>query len=156
MTLAGNRSILTVIKSAPLWVLLVCLLFTACGKNSSPKFKQYYIHGEELYLKHCSNCHQADGSGLGRVYPPLDTSDYMDHNFEDVICLIRFGKSGELIVNGKEYNQPMKGIATLSDLEIAEVVTYIYNTWSHERGLVEVKEVTRVLNDCQTNPPPQP
>src|SRR5690606_3106688 len=108
------------------------------------------------YLKHCSNCHQADGSGLGRVYPPLDTSDYMDHNFEDVICLIRFGKSGELIVNGKEYNQPMKGIDTISDLEIAEVVTYIYNAWSHERGLVEVKEVTRVLNDCQTNPPPQP
>ena len=124
-------------------------MLVTCGKNSSPKFKQYYVQGERLYAQHCSNCHQFDGSGLGRVYPPLDTSDYMQGNFEQVICLIRYGKSGSLIVNGKEYNQPMKGISSLSDLEIAQIATYIYNTWSHETGLVEVKDVSRLLNDCQ-------
>jgi mono/diheme cytochrome c family protein len=131
---------------------LAFLLFsmTGCGDSRSPKFNQYYVQGEELYLKHCSNCHQKDGDGLGRVYPPLNTSDYMDQHFEDVICLIKFGKDGPMIVNGREFNQPMQGVITLSDLEIAEIATYIYNTWSHERGMIEVREVSTVLQRCET------
>lgn len=120
-----------------------------CGKGG-PKYKQYYVHGERLYLKHCSNCHQKDGTGLGRLYPPLNKSDYMENYFKEVICLIRTGKSGELFVNGRQFNQPMPGIPTLSDLEVAEIATYIYNTWTHERGLIEVKEVSRIMKDCQT------
>jgi hypothetical protein len=42
----------------------------------------------------------------------------------------------------------MPGIPTLTDLEVAEIATYIYNTWDHKRGIVEVKEVTSVLNAC--------
>jgi cytochrome c551 len=128
----------------------------ACGNNQSPKFNQYYVHGEKLYVRHCSNCHQKDGTGLGRVYPPVNTSAYMDNNFEQVICLIKFGKEGELIVNGREFNQPMKGISTLSDLEIAEIATYIYNTWSHERGLVEVRDVSKILAGCDPKLPTVP
>ena len=129
-----------------------CLLLLSCGKTSSPKFKQYYVQGEKLYQKYCSNCHQSNGSGLGRVYPPLNRSDFMEKNFEEVICLIRYGKSGSLMVNGVEFNQPMSGIPTLSDLEIAEIATYIYNTWEHERGIVEVKEAEKILDTCVPNP----
>jgi cytochrome c551 len=74
----------------------------------------------------------------------------MDNHFNDVICLIRNGKSGELVVNGKTYIQAMPGIPTLTDLEIAEISTYIYNTWSHQRGLVDVKEVSAILSTCGT------
>jgi mono/diheme cytochrome c family protein len=121
----------------------------ACGKNSSAKFRQYYVHGEQLYEKHCSNCHQADGSGLRRVYPPLNTSDYMKNNFHDVVCLIRYGKRGELIVNGQQFNQAMYGISNLTDIEVAEITTYIYNTWTHDRGLIDVKEATAILATCK-------
>jgi hypothetical protein len=72
----------------------------------------------------------------------------MEKNFKDVICLIRNGKKGELIVNGKTFNQPMPGIPTLTDLEIAEIATYIYNTWNHQHGIVEVTEVSQLLDSC--------
>jgi cytochrome c551 len=121
----------------------------SCKKSSSPKFNQYYVHGEKLYIKHCSNCHQADGTGLGRLYPPLNTSDYMQNNVGEVICLIRNGKTGELIVNGRQFNHAMPEMPSLSDLEIAEIATYIYNTWSHEGGIVEVRDVTTILADCK-------
>lgn len=139
---AGKSLIAKVIASTCLCLLLAC-------DNRSSKFNQYYVHGEKLYVKHCSNCHQKDGTGLGRIYPPLNISDYMANNFEEVICLIRFGKKGALIVNGREFNQPMTGVSTLSDLEIAEIATYIYNTWSHDRGIVEVRDVTKVLDACE-------
>lgn len=119
------------------------------GSDSSPKFKQYYVQGEQLYLRHCSNCHQENGTGLGLLYPPLDTSDYMQKNLEDVVCLIRNGKQGDLVVNGKTYNQKMPAVP-ITDLEIAEITTYIYNTWSHRRGMVDVKLVSDILKSCDT------
>ena len=129
-----------------------CLL-PGCQKKSepsSPKFKQYFVQGEKLYLQHCSNCHQKNGGGLGLLYPPLDTSDYMQNHLEDVVCLIRNGKNGELIVNGKNYNQAMPGIASLTDLEIAEITTFIYNSWSHESGIVDVTKVSKILSTCDS------
>lgn len=72
----------------------------------------------------------------------------MDTHFEEVVCLIKNGKEGELIVNGKGYNKPMKGITNLTELEIAEIATYIYNTWDRKRGIVEVLEVNSVLLEC--------
>lgn len=117
------------------------------GENSV-KFQQYYVEGEVLYKQHCANCHQTDGSGLGRVYPPLNKSDFMDENFNEVICLIKNGRQGEILVNGVMYNQPMAGIPSLSDLEVAEITTYIFNTWSHQQGLVEVSVASSVLKEC--------
>lgn len=116
--------------------------------ESSPKFEQYYVNGEQLYLKNCSNCHQKTGTGLGLVYPPLNKSDYMQHNFEEVICLIKNGKKGDLLVNGKQYNQAMPAMPALTDLEIAEIATYIYNTWNNQHGIVEVHDVSRILSLC--------
>jgi mono/diheme cytochrome c family protein len=113
------------------------------------KFTLYYNQGEQLYLKHCSNCHQPNGTGLGRVYPPLRQSDYLKNNFESVLCLMRYGVEGPLLVNGKEYNQAMPGIPVLTDLEVAEIATYIYNSWEHQRGLVDVAEASRVLRVCR-------
>ena len=52
-------------------------------------------------------------------------------------------------MNGKQYNKPMKGIVSLTELEIAELATYIYNTWNRQRGIVEVKEVTFAISTCQ-------
>ena len=131
-------------------VLVLAVVFLACGGNSnSPKFTQYYNQGEQLYLKHCSNCHQKSGTGLGRVYPPVNKSDYMQKNFHRVICLMRHGTTGELVVNGVSFNQPMPGVPSLTDLEIAEIATYIYNTWEHNRGMIEVKEVSAILQTCE-------
>ena len=131
-----------------------CFLLS-CAKNdksetSSPKFKQYFVQGEKLYLQHCSNCHQKNGTGLGLIYPPLDTSDYMQNHLEDVVCLIKNGKSGELLVNGKNYNQAMPGVSSLTDLEIAEITTFIYNSWSHKAGILDVNKVSKILTTCDS------
>jgi cytochrome c551 len=118
--------------------------------TSSTKFEQYYVQGEQLYTKNCSNCHQKTGTGLGLVYPPLKKSDYMMNNFKEVICLIKNGKTGGLMVNGKNYNQAMPGISSLTDLEVAEIATYIYNSWENERGIIEVQDVSKILSLCDS------
>jgi cytochrome c551 len=132
-------------------MLSCCIQLGACGQaaNRDTKFQQYYVQGEQLYLKNCSNCHQKKGGGLGRLYPPLNKSDYMDQHLDEVICAIKYGIEGELIVNGKKYNKQMKGLASLTELEIAEIATYIYNSWAHQRGIVELSTVENALKKCE-------
>ena len=130
---------------------LLSFSFFSCTTKEhkqATKFDQYMVQGEVLYQTHCSNCHQKKGTGLGLLYPPLNKSDFMESHFEEVICLMKKGREGELIVNGKQFNKPMKGVASLTELEIAEIATYIYNTWDHHKGIVEVKEVTTILSKC--------
>jgi mono/diheme cytochrome c family protein len=141
------------LAACSLQLVAFCCALYACNSKPSPdastKFDQYFIQGEQLYVRHCSNCHQKNGKGLGLIYPPLDTSDYMQNNLEEVICLMRNGKSGALYVNGKNFNQAMPGVSTLTDLEIAEIATYIYNSWSHNKGIVDVKMASQILLDLR-------
>jgi hypothetical protein len=149
---AAGRHKSFVARMFSLCIGLGLIIFSCVSKSgdSSPKFGQYYVQGEQLYNLHCSNCHQKDGSGLGRVYPPVDTSDYMDRDYSQVICLIRNGIDGELVVNGQVYNQPMPAFPMLSDLEVAQIVTYIYNNWSHQEGLIDVRLTSKALAGCDS------
>lgn len=136
------------------WFLMSCSTKSESSSTTSSsngiKFQQYYIQGEQLYLKNCSNCHQENGTGLGLLFPPVSQSDFVDQNVEKVICLMRNGIKGELIVNGKSFNKEMKGIPSLTDLEVAEIATYVYNTWGRDKGIIEVQLVSRVLSQCDT------
>ncbi|MEJ0031853.1 MAG: hypothetical protein WDO15_16425 [Bacteroidota bacterium] len=56
---------------------------------------------------------------------------------------MRNGKSTPTVVNGKTFVQPMKGITALTDLDIAEIATYVYNTWDHKRGIITVRKLLK-------------
>jgi cytochrome c551 len=122
-------------------------LITQCGGD--PKFRQYYNKGQQLYGQHCSNCHQDDGTGFKSIYPPLAKSDYMNANQDLVLCIMKYGTTGELVVNGVTFNQPMPGVPTLTDLEVAEIATYIYNTWGNDRGIISVQDAATVMAECE-------
>jgi cytochrome c551 len=130
---------------------LMLSFFPGCslssGNKNGIKFTQYFNKGEQLYFKHCSNCHQKDGSGLGLLYPPLKDADFMT-NKNEVICIIKNGKAGEITVNGKQFNQEMPALPMLTDIEIAEIATYIYNSWTFNEGIIEVKDVSSILGKC--------
>ena len=149
-----NRIAQSIVRSA---VILLFLITAACinkkesdRSGTSVKFDQYYVQGEQLYIKNCSNCHQKEGTGLGLLYPPLKNSDYLMNHRNEVICLIKNGKSGELIVNGKSFNMVMPAMPSLTDLEIAEITTYIYNEWGNDQGLIDVNEVSAILAKCDS------
>ncbi len=143
-----NKLRLSIMSTAAFFLILGCAKGSG-DRTASIKRQQYFIKGEQLYLQHCSNCHQQDGKGLGRVYPPIADSDFVKEKPDEVICLIRHGIEGELIVNGTMYNMAMPPNPALTDLDIAQIATYILNNWGHEEGLVDVKTVTPLLDTCR-------
>lgn len=74
----------------------------------------------------------------------------MDANFERVVCLIKNGIEGEIMVNGVGYNKQMPAMTTLTDLEIAEISTFIYNNWDRKKGLISVQEINPILSKCDS------
>ena len=120
-------------------------LLASCQSQEKVKLEQYYIGGKEIFEKNCANCHQKDGKGLQNLYPPIAGSDYLKYK-SAVILAIKNGLTGEIIVNGKSYNQPMPANSHLQNLDIAEVVTYMYNEWGNEQKITTVEEVEKVLN----------
>lgn len=163
------RNITSALCYYPLYIILFSALLLSCNnrqeedgttgsftipegldKATEFKFRQYAVQGRQLYEQHCANCHKADGAGLGTLIPPLAQSDYLK-NKERVLCIIRHGLNGSLVVNGKEYNQPMPANPQLTAIEIAEIATYIFNSWGNKGGFVAVGEAREALESCQEN-----
>jgi|GEM_PF-478461 len=144
----GNEPSGSPLKTSVILLTLFCssMLLPSC--SHSPKQAQYKVQGERLYQQYCANCHQADGTGLGRLYPPLAGSDYLRDQTDGVICLIKNGIDGPLTVNGIIYNQPMPGNPALTDLEIAELVTFLRMEWTDKGQLTETSEVRKTLDNC--------
>ena len=133
-----------------LGLLAVLAVGLSCQSEEEMKRQRYITEGILVYKNNCANCHQNKGEGLASLYPPIAKSDFLaDKNA--VTCLIRYGQQGPIVVNGKPYNRPMPAQPQLSDLEVAELVTYIYNEWGNETKLTGVKDVTPILKTCESN-----
>ena len=120
----------------------------SCQSDEEIKRQRYITEGILIYKNNCANCHQANGKGLAALYPPIAGSDYLTKK-DSVICLIKYGLQGPIVVNDKKYNRPMPAQLQLSALEVAELTTYIYNEWGNETTATDVKTVVPVLERCK-------
>lgn len=116
--------------------------------NEAIKFDQYMFQGKQLYMAHCLNCHQKDGSGLGKLIPPLK-SDFVSKQKELAICGIKHGMQGPIEVNGITYDGIMPNNPRLTPLEIAEIMTYVSNSWGNKYGMVNTSDVKSALDSCK-------
>ena len=118
------------------------------SRQQAIKQQQYMIQGKMLYEAHCMNCHQIDGSGLGKLIPPMDSS-FIQSKLSNVICGIKNGMEGKLTIQGVTYDGIMPANPRLTPLEIAELATFISNTWSHSDTLIPPSEAQQSLNGCK-------
>jgi mono/diheme cytochrome c family protein len=107
--------------------------------------------GREVYMKHCLACHQTNGSGVPGMFPPLLSTDWIKGDSERLIGLLLFGQEGEITVNGKLYKGVMPPHAFLTDVEIADVLTFIRANFGNESGSVTPEEVSRIRAKGKTN-----
>ncbi len=88
--------------------------------------------GKQIYMGLCFACHQPDGNGLPNVFPPLAKSDFMLADRDRAIRIVLKGLTGPVVVNGKKFDSAMPPQeAALTDAQIADVLTYVYNSWGN-------------------------
>lgn len=91
--------------------------------------------GKNIFSNTCFACHQSEGQGIPNAFPPLAKSDYLNKDVNRSINAVLHGLSGEITVNGKKYNSVMTS-QNLTDQEISDVLTYVYNSWGNNKTKV--------------------
>ena len=100
--------------------------------------------GKEIYADFCMQCHGANGKGDTKNFPPLDDSDWLKTKRNQSIAAVKFGQSGEIVVNKIKYNSSMPAMG-LTDQEVADVMNYIMTSWSNKQTkVVTEKEVATI------------
>jgi nitrite reductase (NO-forming) len=125
---------------------VLTFLATSCNNSNTgeptatgPAAKPAAASGEEIYKKTCIACHQANGEGMPSSFPPLAKSDYLADKEKTILQVLK-GSSGEITVNGVKYNNTMPP-QSLSDEEIATVLTYVYGSFGNSGGTVTPADV---------------
>ena len=102
--------------------------------------------GKAIYEKNCSSCHQPDGKGTPGAFPPLaGNKDITAKDPKAIIKIVLNGLSTPKTIEGKQYGggmPPWKG--TLSDADIAAVLTYVRSSWGNKAPAVTEKQVAAV------------
>ena len=108
-------------------------------------FEEQMEFGKQAYMQTCFACHQGEGQGIPHAFPPLAKSDYLNADVDRAIGIVLHGKTGEITVNGETYNSVMTRQMLSSD-EIANVLTYVYNSWGNSKKVVTKEMVDKVKN----------
>lgn len=137
--------------------LILCLLVPALSKAQTKKpvkkvstttantaLKTSIARGLTVYAKYCLSCHQADGSGVPNLNPPLTRTKWTLGSKTVLIQQVLKGSNGKVEIDGDTFRNTMPPMATLTDQQIADVLTYVRNNFGNKASAVTVAEVKTV------------
>ena len=109
------------------------------------RFERKMDSGKKIFAQRCASCHQANGLGIEGQYPPLAGSLWANSDPALISNIILKGLKGEIEVLGKKYGTNaaanMAAVA-IDDREIANVTTYVRNSWGNQASEILEDEVS--------------
>lgn len=127
---------------------IIAAVVSSCQSESEMLYNRYYTSGSLLYRTHCENCHGVNGEGLSALIPSLHDSVYLKKNLNKLSCFIKNGLGDPIVVDGKIYNSKMPAQGNLSAIEVAEILTYVTNSFGNKMGLIDAPKVNVDWNNC--------
>jgi mono/diheme cytochrome c family protein len=121
---------------------LIC--FTLMLLSAQPSLKASMERGKEVYTGNCISCHMENGKGLPGSFPTLVNKEYVGGDKKKLIGIVLNGLEGEITVDGQTYNNVMSAYEYLSDEQVADVLTYIRNSFGNKYSAFTPAEVKAV------------
>jgi mono/diheme cytochrome c family protein len=100
--------------------------------------------GAAVYARTCIACHQPTGKGLPPVFPSISETPIVVGNPELPIKFILQGLMGPITVGGMTYNSMMPPVPGVSDGDIADVLTYVRQSFGNKANPVSADQVKAV------------
>ena len=117
---------------------------TATKSSTSTSLKAAMDRGQVVYKTVCLTCHQADGGGVPRMNPPLIKTKWVLGDKSKLITLMLKGMNEPIEIEDEEYHNPMPPHTELNDQQIADVLTYVRNSFGNKASAVTPTEVKSV------------
>jgi mono/diheme cytochrome c family protein len=124
-------------KISAVFIVLMLMCADAFAQKAS---KQSIEKGKLVYEQYCLTCHQVDGSGVPNLNPPLIKTSLVLGDKKKIIGIVLKGLN-DVEVNGETYSNPMPPFDFMSDEEIADVLTYVRNSFTNKGTAVTAAEV---------------
>ncbi len=124
-------------------------------QGAAPAAAGAAVDGKAVFGSHCAACHQATGTGLAGVFPPLAGSEWVLGKDTTVANIVLHGINGSLTVKGASYNGAMPAFKDqLHDAQIAALLTYVRSQWGNQAAAVTTETVAQVRKDSQARTEP--
>jgi glucose/arabinose dehydrogenase/mono/diheme cytochrome c family protein len=109
--------------------------------------KKRYEEGGALFATSCSACHQSTGLGMEGLAPPLADSEWVLGPENRIVRVVLHGVKGPIQVNGKKFDLEMPSLGTLSDEQLASILTYVRREWENTGDPVEPATVRSIRQE---------
>lgn len=116
--------------------LIVIYLFAQAKKQ--PAAAASIKRGQQVFAATCIVCHQKNGKGVPRLNPPLTQTEYVLGDKSPLIQIVLKGLNQPIEVEGETYNNVMPSFAQLTDQQIADVLTYVRNSFGNKASAVSL------------------
>jgi nitrite reductase (NO-forming) len=107
------------------------------------------VRGKIIYNTVCFACHQPEGQGIPKAFPPLAKSDFLNADPKRAISTVLHGLQGKVTVNGETFESIMPQLG-LNDEQVANALTFVYSQWGNNGIEVHPDSVKEVR---ATKPP---
>lgn len=109
--------------------------------------------GARVYRTLCVACHLPDGRGMATVTPPLAGASHLSANREHALRTVLKGLAGTGSGNGVDYQGVMPALEqVLTDAQVADVLTYVYNSWGNAGAAFAADHVARRRDQWRNQP----
>jgi mono/diheme cytochrome c family protein len=128
-------------------LVLATLLLSAAKLPVAPlqtQLQASMTRGKQVYLQVCLACHQVDAGGVQAMNPPLIKTTYVLGPKTPLIKIVLNGMTGAITINGDDYHNVMAPHSDLTDQQIADVLTYVRNSFGNKASAVTVAQVKAV------------
>lgn len=143
----GGTSTSSLLESTPnLGVIIDPRPGAGAGDDNLDPFQLAMKKGATSYAV-CGGCHQATGAGVPGQFPPLAGSEIVLGGTERLVRIALHGLTGPVTVKGQAFNtpggMPPQGLS-MSDTDIANVLTFVRNSWGNEASMLTKDMVAKV------------
>ena len=102
------------------------------------------LAGKTVYDNYCLPCHMANGMGAPGMNPPLVGTEFVLGDKERLIKIVLQGLNEPIEINGEIYQNVMASHAFLSDQQIADVLTFVRQSFGNDAPSISSTEVNEV------------
>lgn len=141
--LTNMKKNLFIALTGGLFVLATVLMSQTKKPAASGGSQASITRGKQVYLEQCLACHQVDGLGVQGMNPPLAKTKFVLGDKKALAKIVLTGMQG-VEVEGEEYHGVMAPHPDLTDQQIADVLTYVRNSFGNKATAVTVAEVKAV------------
>ena len=106
--------------------------------------KATMTRGRKVYTTYCLTCHQADGGGVPGLNPPLEKTSYVSGKKTPLIRIILKGMNQQADIDGEVYSNTMPPHKFLSNQQIADVLSFVRNSFNNKATVVTPADVKYV------------